>query len=60
MLIKRLMAFWKFAWNLLGAQMQLKQVAGLFSHKGDRDSSISAFLQMLGLKLASLLKPASF
>jgi hypothetical protein len=26
---KRLMAYWKFAWNLLRAQMQLKQAVGL-------------------------------
>ena len=60
MLVKRLMADWQLACNLLRAPLQLKQAGGLLSHPGRHCGCVPAFLRTLGRSCAGLLWPVSF
>jgi hypothetical protein len=60
MLVKRLMADWQFACNLLRAPLQFKQAGCLLSHPGRRCGCIPAFLRALGRSCAGFLWPLTF
>ena len=60
MLVKRLMADWQLACNLLRAPLQAQQICGLLAHPGGHSSSVSAFLRSLGRQLTGLLGPIAF
>ncbi len=59
-LVKRLMAEWHLACNLLRAPIQFKQLAGLLSHSGRHCGCVPAFLRTLGRTCACLLRPVTF
>jgi hypothetical protein len=60
MLVKRLMAGWQLASNLLRTPLQAQQICGLLAHPGGHSSSVSAFLRSLGCQLTGLLGPIAF
>ena len=60
MLVKRLMADWQLACNLLRAPLQFKQAGGLLSHPGQHCACVPAFLRTLGRSCAGLLWPVTF
>ena len=60
MLVKRLMADWQLASNLLKTPLQAQQIGGLLAHPGGHSSSVSPFLRSLGRQLTGLLGPIAF
>ena len=60
MLVKRLMADWQLASNLLRTPLQAQQIGGLLAHPGGHSRSVSALLRSLGRQLTSLHRPIAF
>jgi hypothetical protein len=60
MLVKRFITSWQFACNLIRAQVQLNQVAGLLRHPGWHGRSIPALLRTLSQEHAGLIWPVAF
>jgi len=60
MLVKRLMADWQLASNLLRTPLQAQQMSGLLVHPGGHSRSVSALLRSLGHQLTGLLGPIAF
>lgn len=60
MLVKRLMADWQLASNLLRTPLQAQQMSGLLAHPGGHSRSVSALLRSLGPQLTGLLGPIAF
>ena len=60
MLVKRLMADWQLASNLLMTPLQAQKIDGLFGHPGGHRSRVSALLRSLGRQLTGLLWPIAF
>ena len=60
MLVKRLMADWQLASNLLRTPLQAQQIGGLLAHPGGHSRSVSALLGSLGRQLTGLLGPIAF
>lgn len=60
MLVKRLMADWQLASNLLRTPLQAQQMSGLLVHPGGHSRSVCALLRSLGHQLTGLLGPIAF
>ena len=60
MLVKRLMADWQLASNLLRTPLQAQQMSGLLAHPCGHRSRVSALLRSLGRQLTGLLGPIAF
>ena len=60
MLVKRLMADWQLASNLLRTPLQAQQIGGLLAHPGGHRSRVSALLRSVGRQLTGLLGPIAF
>ena len=60
MLVKRLMADWQLASNLLRTPLQAQRMGGLLAHPGEHSRSVSALLRSLGLQLTGLLGLIAF
>ena len=60
MLVKRLMADWQLASNLLRTPLQAQQIGGLLAHPGGHTSRVSALLRSVGRQLTGLLGPIAF
>jgi len=58
--VKRLMADWQLASNLLRTPLQAQQMSGLLAHPGGHSRSVSALLRSLGHQLTGLLGPIAF
>lgn len=58
--VKRLMADWQLASNLLRAPLQFKQAGGLLSHPRWHGGSVPALLRTLGRNCTGLLWPVAF
>ena len=60
MLVKRLMADWQLASNLLRTPLQAQKIGRLLAHPGGHSRSVSALLRSLGRQLTGLLGPIAF
>ena len=60
MLVKRLMADWQLAGNLLRTPLHAQQIGRLLAHPGGHSRSVSALLRSLGRQLTGLLGPIAF
>ena len=60
MLVKRLMADWQLASNLLRTPLQAQKIGRLLAHPGGHTSGVSALLRSLGRQLTGLLGPIAF
>jgi hypothetical protein len=60
MLVKRLMADWQLACNLLRPPLQLKLAGGLRSQPGRHCGCVPAFLRTLSRSCAGLVWPVTF
>ena len=60
MLVKRLMADWQLASNLLRTPLQAQKIGRLLAHPGGHSRSVSALLRSLSRQLTGLLGPIAF
>ena len=60
LLVKRLMADWQLASNLLRTPLQAPLIGGLLAHSGGLSRSVSASVRSLGRQLTGLLGPIAF